>query len=155
MELFNTVLTNEMLTPFITQEQNRANITVNDLPLKIGTRQLNSPSYPSRAIYRLDFNDVKIEEYYRKRGLADGAEMLQEVEKFKQDVRSRTPLTISICREDYAADKENLILEEVRDKYGDTDGLTTHFFSLQIQSLSEDEDFWLDSGAFKLSITTN
>lgn len=148
--------TNEMLTPFITPEQNKADITVNDLPLKIGTRQLNSPSYPSRAIYRLDFNDVKIEEYYRKKGIADGAAMLQAVEKFKQDVRSRTPLTISICREDYATDKEKLILEEVRDKYGNTDdGLTTHFFSLQIQSLSEDEDFWLDSGAFKLSITTN
>ncbi len=147
--------TNEMITPFITPEQNRADITVNDLPLKIGTRQLNSPSYPSRAIYRLDFNDVRIEDYYRNRGVADGAEMVQEVEKFKQSVRSRTPLTISICREDYTQDKETLILEDVRDKYGDSEGLAIHFFSLQIQSLSEDEDFWLDSGAFKLSITTN
>ena len=147
--------TNEMLTPFITPEQNRADIVVNDLPLKIGTRQLNSPSYPARTIYRLDFNDVKIEDYYRKKGVLDGAEMLQKVERFKQEVRGRTPLTISISREDYSIDKESLILEEVRDKYDDTDGLSCQFFSLQIQSLSEDEDFWLDSGAFKLSITTN
>ena len=42
----------------------------------------------------------------------------------------------------------------VVDKYGDDEGLSLNYFHLQIQSLNEDEDFWLDSGAFNLSITT-
>ena len=51
-------------------------------------------------------------------------------------------------------DKEQLVLESVVDKYGDDEGLPLNYFLLQIQSLNEDEYFWLDSGAFNLSITT-
>ena len=147
--------TNEMTTPFITPKQNRAAVVINDLPIKIGARQLDSSSYPSRAIYKLDFNDEKIELYFAKKGIIDSLEVQQELTKFKQNVRMRMPLTFEICREDYSIDKEKLILEDVMDRNKDSDGLQTQFFSLQIQSLSEDEDFWLDSGAFNLSITTN
>ena len=61
--------TNEMTTPFITPKQNRAAVVINDLPIKIGARQLDSSSYPSRAIYKLDFNDEKIELYFAKKGI--------------------------------------------------------------------------------------
>ena len=146
--------TNTMEEAFITPKNNAVDVQVNDLPLKIGTRQLNTASYPVRAFYRLDFNDEGIENHLRNKGYADGADMASKVADIKTAIRQRTPLTIHIVREDYTMDKELLVLDSVVDKYGDDEGLPLNYFHLQIQSLQEDEDFWLDSGAFNLSITT-
>lgn len=146
--------TNTMTEAFISPKNNAADVQVNDLPLKIGTRQLGTSSYPVRSFYRLDFNDEGIENQLHKKGYVDGAEMASKVAEIKASIRQRTPLTMHIVREDYAMDKEQLILDSVVDKYGDDEGLSLNYFHLQIQSLNEDEDFWLDSGAFNLSITT-
>lgn len=146
--------TNTMEKAFITPKNNYADIEVNDLPLKIGTRQLATTSYPVRSFYSLDFNEEGIENHLRKKGFSDGADMASKVEEIKAAIRQRTPLKMRIVRENYTMDKELLILDSVVDKYGDDEGLPLSFFHLQIQSLSENEDFWLDSGAFNLSITT-
>ena len=124
------------------------------MPLKIGTRQLNTLSYLVRSFYKLDFNDEAIEMALIKKGYTEGAELADGVRLIKEKIRKRTPLTAHIVREDYLMDKEQLIIDSVADKLGDDEGLPINFFQLQVQSLSEDEDFWLDSGAFNLSITT-
>ena len=141
-----------MTSTLLSPENNSADISVNDLPLKIGTRQLDTLSYPVRAFYRLDFDDEGIEKYLRNRGYVDGAEMVDKVQNIKSSIRRQTPLTMHIVREDYSLDKETLVLDSVLNKDGDE--LPLAYFRLQIQSLSENEDFWLDSGAFNLSITT-
>ena len=146
--------TNSMDNAVITPRNNSSNIIVNDLPLKIGTRQLNTLSYPVRSFYKLDFNDEAIEMALIKKGYNEGAELADGVRLVKEKIRKRTPLTVHIVREDYVMDKEQLIIDSVADKIGDDEGLPINFFQLQVQSLSEDEDFWLDSGAFNLSITT-
>lgn len=150
--ILNSV-TNTMTSTLLSPENNSADILVNDLPLKIGTRQLDTPSYPVRAFYRLDFDDEGIEKYLRNRGYVDGAEMEDKVQNIKSSIRRHTPLTMHIVREDYSLDKETLVLDSVLNKDGDEFPLA--YFRLQIQSLSENEDFWLDSGAFNLSITTH
>lgn len=146
--------TNSMDTAFITPKEKNSDITVNDLPLKIGTRQLNTTSYPVRSFYKLDFDDEKIESFLTNKGYQKGAELADGLRAIKEKIRRRTPLKIHIVREDYIMDKEQLSIDSVVDKYGDDEGLPCNFFKLQVQSLSEDEDFWLDSGAFNLSITT-
>ena len=133
---------------------NNSDITVNDLPLKIGTRQLNTASYPVRSFYKLDFNDDAIELSLLNKGYKKDSDLNGQMDKIKENIRKRTPLTIHVVREDYAMDKELLIIDSVIDKFGDDAGLPVNFFRLQVQSLNEDEDFWLDSGAFNLSITT-
>ena len=59
------------------------------------------------------------------------------------------PLKVLITR-DYIDDIELLQIEEVTDKEGNQ--INKSFFLLQIQSMSEVDDFWLDSGIFSLSI---
>lgn len=148
-------VTNVMEDVFITPSQNMAKLVVNDLPIRIGTRQLNTASYPSRVFYRLSFNDEEIAKKILQRGYVEGAELESEIADIKKNIRMRTPLTMVILREDYVTNKEKLIIESVYDRNNNNDDLPTKYFNLQIQSLSEDEDFWLDSGVFKLSITTH
>lgn len=146
--------TNTMAEAFVTPNKNYADIQINDLPLKIGARQLNTPSYPVRSFYRLDFSDEGIEAYYIKKGYAEGSDLEDAVKKMKENIRKRMPLSIRVIRDSYEIDKEQMSIDSVVDKYGDDEGLSLNYFKLQVQSLSEDEDFWLDSGAFNLSITT-
>ena len=49
-----------------------------------------------------------------------------------------------------ALQKRTVVLEEVTDREGNQ--INKSFFLLQIQSMSEVDDFWLDSGIFSLSI---
>ena len=45
---------------------------------------------------------------------------------------------------------EKVTLEEVTDKDGNL--MNKNFFNLQVQSMSEVDSFWLDSGIFSLNI---
>lgn len=134
--------------PFITPEINSNNIQIAQLPLRFWTRQLNTPSYPTRPFYTLDFNKEKIEEKTRNRQVDNVNESvikniaIEEIEK----LRKLFPLTIRVVREDYRSDKESLIIDSVRDKNGDD--LPLKYFSLRIQSMSESENYWLDTGEF-------
>jgi hypothetical protein len=49
-------------------------------------------------------------------------------------------------RESYLEDKESLIIESVEGR--NHEDLPIAYFSLQVQSMSESENYWLDSGEF-------
>ena len=160
-------LTNEMLPtteyfaqsekgePFITPKVNNATIEVSQLPLQIWTRQLNSKSYPTRPFYMLDFNKDKIEERIIDRNGLDDDDKRQvkdAVEKELERLRKLSPYKLNIVRENYPEDKETLKIESVEDR--NHEDLPVAYFSLQVQSMSESENYWLDSGEFtNLSIT--
>ena len=59
------------------------------------------------------------------------------------------PLKVTIER-DVNEDIELQRLEEITDREGNP--LNKNFFSLQVQSMSEVENFWLDSGIFSLNV---
>ena len=62
------------------------------------------------------------------------------------------PLKVTICR-DINEDIEMLKMEEILDKEGNS--VNKNFISLQVQSMSEIENFWLDSGVFSLSFNNS
>ena len=62
------------------------------------------------------------------------------------------PLKVTISR-DYSQDLELLRFEDVIDKNGDS--VNSNLFILQVQSMTEMDDFWLDSGVFSLNINAN
>ena len=139
---------------FITPSRNTATMKVSTLPVRIGCRQWDVASYPSRPLYVLDFDENKIEERVKtKHGLSDAKQIKDAVEIEKQRIRKQTPLVFTIEREDYQEDKESLRIELVEvDATGDE--LPVSYFSLQIQSMSESENYWLDTGEFSnLNIT--
>jgi len=143
----------EFTETIISPDNNRATVTVSSLPFRIGVRQLDTPAYPSRPFYTLDFDDYKIEDRVKGRlgeeneNNADAVRTGISDEKTK--IRRNMPLKITIER-DMSEDIEQLNIEEIIDKNGDP--ISKNCFSLQIQSMSEIENFWLDSGIFSLNV---
>jgi hypothetical protein len=138
----------------LSPSSNNAKIDVNYLPLRIGARQLDINSYPSRPFYKLDFNEFQLEDRILGRYNVDppASIIAQEINKEKEKIRKSMPLQVSISR-DMSEDIENITIEEITDSEGKT--INKKFFTLQIQSKSELENFWLDSGIFKLNVQTS
>ncbi|MBU0490052.1 MAG: virulence factor SrfB [Bacteroidetes bacterium] len=140
------------LNTIISPDNNFAKFDISSFPCRIGVRQIDIPAYPTRPFYTLDFNDFKIEDRVLGRFDEDNPpinQVQQEIQKEKDTIRRGMPLKVSISR-DINEDIEKLTLEEVTDREGNS--LNKNFFSLQVQSLSEVENFWLDSGIFSLNI---
>lgn len=140
------------LNTIISPDNNHATVDVSSFPFRIGVRQIDIPAYPSRPFYTLDYNDFKIEDRVLGRLPQDDPPITQ-VQKGIQDekdkIRRGMPLQVTISRE-LNEDIEKLTLEEVTDKDGSI--MNKNFFNLQVQSMSEVENFWLDSGIFSLNI---
>jgi hypothetical protein len=134
---------------FITPEINKAVIDVSQFPLPFWTRQLDSTKYPTRPFYHLDFNEDKISEKVKTKLNLNSSDKKQindatvsEIEK----LRILSPFKFRIVRENYNEDKESLKIESVEDR--NQNELPVSYFSLQVQSMSESENYWLDSGEF-------
>jgi len=143
------------LNTIISPNNNNATVELASLPFRIGVRQLDIPAYPSRPFYILDFNNYKIEDRVRGRFTEDDPpinEVQQEIQKEKDTIRKGMPLKVTISR-NINEDIEKIILEEIINKDGNT--LNKNFFSLQVQSMTEVENFWLDSGIFSLNINNS
>ncbi len=140
----------------ITPSSNQAKVEINYLPFRIGTRQLDVNSYPSRPFYNLDFNDYFIKDRvlgkYDLGKEPDLSVIEQEVRIEKEKIKKSMPLFVSLER-DISNDIETVKIEEITDSDGKS--INKKYFSLQIQSMSELENFWLDSGVFKLNIQTS
>lgn len=143
----------EFYETIISPDSNRTSIEVSSLPFRIGVRQLDIPSYPSRPFYTLDFNEFKLED--RVKGRLDDKDendmnaVQTGIEFQKTKILLKMPLKATIVR-DINEDIELLRLEEIFDRDGNS--INTNFFCLQVQSMSEVENFWLDSGIFSLNI---
>lgn len=140
---------NEKDDAFISPEKNKSVLEVSQLPMRIWTRQLNTFSYPTRPFYMLGFNEEKIKEkMVNKYGITENDDKMvtDMLNNEIQRVRALAPFIFSIVRENYSEDKERLVIESVSDRNGDD--LPINYFSLSVQSMSEAEDYWLDSGAF-------
>lgn len=135
--------------PFITPFINNAGIEVSQLPLRIWTRQLNTSSYPTRPFYMLDFDRDRIEKRIREKFALDESDpngIDNAVENEIIRIRRLIPFKFNLVRESYREDRESLKIDSITDRNGDD--LPTACFSLQIQSMNESEDYWLDSGIF-------
>lgn len=147
---------NEKGAPFITPTVNNSTIQIVQLPIRFWTRQLDTPSYPTRPFYMLDFNRGMISDKFTAKYGTDVNEpfIRNSVEKEIERVYKLCPLKIQIVREDYRNDKEALKIESVQDKNGDD--LPIVYFSLKIQSMNESDTYWLDTGSFSnLNIQIN
>ncbi|HAQ38916.1 MAG TPA: hypothetical protein DCQ58_10450 [Saprospirales bacterium] len=145
----------EYTNTIISVNNNSTTVDVASLPFRIGVRQIDIPAYPSRPFYTLDFNEIKIEDRVMGRFDDDHPpinQVQQEIQIEKDKILRGMPLKVTISR-NINEDIESLTLEELLDKDGNT--LNKNFFMLQVQSMSEVENFWLDSGIFTLNINTS
>jgi hypothetical protein len=144
----------DYIETFISPDTNHVTIEVATLPFRIGVRQLDIPAYPSRPFYTLDFNDNTLED--RVMGGLDNEDDINAVQigvnAKKTKILQNMPLRITIAR-DKNEDIELLKIEEIVDSEGNQP--SKNFFDLQVQSMSEIENYWLDSGIFSLNINNS
>ena len=138
------------LETIISPDNNHEKVQVTSIPFRIGVRQKDIEAYPSRPFYTLDYNDYKIEDRVRGRLDDDPPQSLVEdgVKAEKEKIRRGIPFIVTIER-DINEDIEKLNLMDITNKDGFT--VSTKFLNLQVQSMSEVDDFWLDTGIFKLN----
>ena len=146
----------EFTETIISPDMNQATIEVSAFPFRIGTRQLDTFAYPARPFYMFDFNDYKLEDRVKGRLEDEDKDDVNKIQKGvdaeKAKICHKLPLQITIAR-DMHEDMELLKIESVVDADGNS--LNENFFSLQVQSMSEIENFWLDSGIFSLNINNS
>ena len=133
----------------ITPEQSRGEMVIYKLPDCLKVKQFGLESYPSRALYSIDYNRTKLASKIMNRALANGetpsdAAIQSLVNEEIETLRNKMPYTITVERD--VEDKENLYISMVEDKDGNE--LSDSCLEIHIQSLGVDDRYWLDSGAF-------
>lgn len=139
----------EPIEYLITPEKAQGELTVSKIPDILYVRQIGLATYPSRALYSIDFNYMKLLNRIRNKALDKGENPSdaavqslanEEIEAYKK----RMPFKITIDRD--PDDKENLFISGIEDKNGVE--LSDSTIEIHIQSLGVDDQYWLDSGAF-------
>lgn len=145
------------LSPFITPEVHTGDVEISALPVYIGSKQLDNCGYPSKMLYKLEFDEdamykKAVEDIKRERNtdsvipintIYDNIDM----QKFR--AMSKVPLYFSFER-DYYNNKEKLVIRSVENR--EHNPLWTKQFCLGLQTRTDDENSWLDSGVFTLHI---
>ncbi len=133
----------------ITPDKMQGELAVSRIPDILNVRQFGLATYPSRALYSIDFNYMKLVNKIRNKALDSGdnpsdaavqSMANEEIEGFKK----RMPFKITIDRD--PEDKENLAISSIEDRNGVE--LSDSSIEIHIQSLGVDDQYWLDSGAF-------
>lgn len=145
----------------VTPTQNTPTITVPNLPIYFGTKQLDTVGYMSSMLYVLHFNEKNIREeaiknLRKKMNLpTDGSDstispnaIANEIDRIKTEIRFQSPLKVSLER-DFRDDKEQITIASVTDKNNSN---VTAEIELSLKTWSDESTNWLDSGVFKLSI---
>ena len=133
----------------ITPDKMQGELTVSRMPDILSVRQFGLATYPSRALYSIDFNYMKLVNKIRNKALDNGnnpsdaavqSMANEEIEGFKK----RMPFKITIDRD--PEDKESLTISAIEDRNGVE--ISDCSIEIHIQSLGVDDQYWLDSGAF-------
>ena len=140
----------EPIEYFLTPDCHRGELLVTSVPTVLNVRQMGIDSYPSRALYTIDFNRHKMADRVRKRAILEGtdiptdAKVLQLVRETVDALKKRMPFKLTIERE--PDDRETLSLSAITDR-NDVD-VSDSNLEIHIQSLGASERYWLDSGEF-------
>jgi hypothetical protein len=135
---------------YIAPEMNNNSVSVAGIPVYIGVKQLDTQSYPARALFVFEFNEDKIRNrIIENKGIQDSERLAMEVENYKLNIKRNMPIKIRFSR-DYRTDKEQLTIESIVDR--NKDDISPSYFKLKLQTLSDSENYWLDTGEFVLEI---
>ena len=135
---------------FLTPDKNRGNLMISSAPETLNVRQIGMDSYPSRALYSIDFNRYKMADKFRRKAILEGneyptdAKVMALVKDAVDALKKRMPFKLTIERD--AEDKENLSISAITDKMGND--VMDGNLEIHIQSLGVDGQYWLDSGEF-------
>lgn len=150
------------LQHMITPTMNTASLDISGFPLFFGCRQLDVQGYPTRVLYKLDYDDEAIraaaaDQVAQRTGFPPGTPesmlprqmVLDTAESIKLRTRSHVPLRFTFER-DYYDDKEAVRVVDIMDAEGNP--VNSKYFRLKLQSRAAGEADWLDTGEFILHL---
>lgn len=142
---------------FITPDDDLGGFVANSLPVYIGCKQFDFPSYPVRPFYVLDFDTNSIVDNLTKQvqqkepgKTFTDAEKQEMIRQYIDAKLEKLPMEFTIERKDYENDKEVLRISSVIGN--DNSNLSKTDFNLTVQSLNDPDCYWIDSGAFNINI---
>lgn len=132
-----------------TPDQHQGRATIYYLPCAMKVRKVDFPTYPSRPLFRIDYNDAVLERRMRASLAAQGqvpadGQVWEAVAREKERLRRLMPMEVELSRD--PSDLEHLVVEAITDRHGNE--LNPSDFELTVQSLGVDENYWLDTGVF-------
>jgi hypothetical protein len=114
------------------------------IPHFIGIKNINSPNYPSRNLFQIQYN----EKYIQTISKNNQANSFQNaINRFN----SKLPYTITITRE-FDVDKEYIKIDDVIDADGESQSQI--LFDLKLITLADENGYWFDTAEFTLSINS-
>lgn len=135
----------------ISPDKLHGELDVNAVPLFLQVRQLPIETYPSRELYKIDFDhryiNMQIRNQLQRDGVSSSDLHIRSLQEGKvQELRKKRPFRISIEREQ--ENKESLNISSVIDRNGQE--INPKLFMINIQSLGSKNNYWLDSGIFDI-----
>lgn len=150
------------LQQMITPTMNTASLDISGFPLFFGCRQLDVQGYPTRVLYKLDYDDEAIraaaaDQVAQRTGFPPGTPeamlprqmVVDTAESIKLRTRGHVPLRFTFER-DYYDDKEAVRVVDIMDAEGNP--VNAKYFRLKLQSRAAGEADWLDTGEFILHL---
>ncbi|MBR1849743.1 MAG: virulence factor SrfB [Bacteroidales bacterium] len=134
----------------LTPTHNQAQITVNSLPQRVACRQFDNEAYPCRPFYSIEISDERIATYYGYNKLPFN-ERKERVLNVRNRISAAMPVTVDLER-DVQSDTELVTIGQVESTIG---AALPQGVVLQVRSLNESEDFWMDSGEFNLQLSAH
>jgi hypothetical protein len=135
----------------LTPENNTCEIELHSLPLILGYKQLPNKNYRARPIYKIDFNEAYLKEKALEQNpaLEGEKEIALAVEKYRQVIKNRMPLKVKLKRE-WNNSREAISIEAVKDVNKNEN--SKQVLKLGYMTLTDENGYWLDTGAFSLNI---
>lgn len=138
----------QTVLPVFDKYNNDIQLMVNSLPTCIVLKQLNLPDYPSNIFLKLDINDKMIlNNIDRRYPDANQATKHGHYVNRRQTIMNSGPFNIVLNRI-YDLDKEEVFLQAAMDREGNS----VPEIYLKLDTLQEENGYWLDSGQYTLSI---
>ena len=134
--------------PIFDKNNNDIQLTVNSLPTSIAIKQLNLQDYPSNLYMRIDIDDKMIKNSIDRKfpDLSQQAK-IGHFDSRRQKILNSGPYTVVLNRV-YDLDKEEIFIQAVMDNQGQS----ISEIILKLDTLQQENGYWLDSGEFTLTI---
>ena len=133
----------------LSMSKNENEVLINSLPYQFGYSKYISKNYPVSALYNISLDNKEILKSVTARTPGkDGEFYKEQVNQIKGNIYKRLPLKMTFSR-NLDESKEKLKIESVEDVEGEDK--PAKYFSLNYQTLADDNGYWLDTCEFILN----
>jgi hypothetical protein len=143
--------TQQIVDVCFSPDSNYYELEIHTLPIIIGYKQLKNKSYRARPLYKIKFNkDYFVKQVKRQYPqYTEEKEIMLAAESAINSIKLRMPVKLMITRE-WNVSRELIIVDSAQDK--ENNEISKQMFTIGLQTLPNENGYWLDTGEFTLNI---